>query len=208
MVPSQYTCTSVSPVSLDPKLPSKHFWTSKNFKWPLISVDVQNITLSTNWCVSQIELKRLNFVRKRLTENQIQSLVEKTWKPSHCKCFSYAHSPTYWIHEFISGAASLYHHPWPSFAPVTYFWGNRWLFMCLWKCLDQTRSNFNSYSASHNNWCTATLWNRIMTAQCEGMGEVGSARYEPALLPPCPSIRALCWSNCQRSTQSHQHSKG
>ena len=56
----------------------------------------------------------------------------------------------------------------------------------------------NSYSASHDNWCTATLWNRIMTAQCEGMGEVGSARYEPALLPPCPSIRVLC---CQRSSQ-------
>ena len=37
-----------------------------------------------------------------------------------------------------------------------------------------------------------------MTAQCEGMGEVGSARYELALLPPCPSIRALCYSNCQR----------
>ena len=67
---------------------------------------------------------------------------------------------------------------------------------------------FNSYSASHENWCTATLWNRIMTAQCEGMGEVESARYEPALLPPCPSIRVLCYSNCQRSTQSHQQSKG
>ena len=33
-----------------------------------------------------------------------------------------------------------------------------------------------------------------MTAQCEGMGEVGSARYEPALLPPCQSIRVLCYS--------------
>ena len=71
-----------------------------------------------------------------------------------------------------------------------------------------TFGNFNSYGASHNNWCTATLWNRIMTSQCEGMGEVGPARYEPALLPPCPSIRALCYSNCQRSTQSHQQSKG
>ena len=40
-----------------------------------------------------------------------------------------------------------------------------------------------SYSASHDNWCTATLWNMIITVQCEGMGEVGSARYEPALLP-------------------------
>ena len=56
---------------------------------------------------------------------------------------------------------------------------------------------FNSYSASHDNWCTETLWNRITTAQCEGMGEVGSARYDPALLPPCPSIRVLSYSNCQ-----------
>ena len=52
---------------------------------------------------------------------------------------------------------------------------------------------FNSYSASHDNWCTGTLWNRVITAQCEGMGEVGSARYEPALLPPCSSIRAYCY---------------
>ena len=66
----------------------------------------------------------------------------------------------------------------------------------------------NSYSASRDNWCTGTPWKRIITAQCEGMGEVLSARYEPALLPPCPSIRALCYSNCQRSTQSHQQSKG
>ena len=56
---------------------------------------------------------------------------------------------------------------------------------------------FNSNSASHDNWCTAILWNRTMTAQCEGMGEVGSARYEPALLPPCPSIRVLSYNNCQ-----------
>ena len=34
------------------------------------------------------------------------------------------------------------------------------------------------------------------------MGEVGSARYEPALLPPCPSIKALSYSNYQRSTHS------
>ena len=27
--------------------------------------------------------------------------------------------------------------------------------------------------------------------QWEGMGDVGSARYEPALLPPCPTIRVL-----------------
>ena len=34
-------------------------------------------------------------------------------------------------------------------------------------------------------------------AQWEGMGDVGSARYEPALLPPCPTIRVLSYSDCQ-----------
>ena len=31
-------------------------------------------------------------------------------------------------------------------------------------------------------------------AQWEGMGDVGSARYEPALLPPCHTIRVLSYS--------------
>ena len=44
-----------------------------------------------------------------------------------------------------------------------------------------------------------------MTAQCEGMGEVGSARNEPALLPPCPSIRVLSYSNYQ---EIHSHQPG
>ena len=65
-----------------------------------------------------------------------------------------------------------------------------------------------SLSANHDNWCTVTLLNRIITAQWEGMGDVGSARYEPALLPPCPTVRVLCYSNCQRSTHLHQQFKG
>ena len=32
-------------------------------------------------------------------------------------------------------------------------------------------------------------------AQWEGMGDVGSAKYELALLPPCPTIRVLSYSN-------------
>ena len=32
-------------------------------------------------------------------------------------------------------------------------------------------------------------------AQWEGMGDVGSARYEPALVLPCPTIRVLSYSN-------------
>ena len=30
-----------------------------------------------------------------------------------------------------------------------------------------------------------------INAQWEGMGAVGSTRYEPALLPPCPTVRVL-----------------
>ena len=32
-------------------------------------------------------------------------------------------------------------------------------------------------------------------AQWEGMGDVGAARSEPALLPPCPAVRVLSYSN-------------
>ena len=32
-------------------------------------------------------------------------------------------------------------------------------------------------------------------AQWEGMGDVGSVRYEPALLPSFPTIRVLSYSN-------------
>ena len=34
------------------------------------------------------------------------------------------------------------------------------------------------------------------------MGDVGSARYERTLLPPCPTIRVWSYSNCQRSNHS------
>ena len=45
--------------------------------------------------------------------------------------------------------------------------------------------------------CTLTLKVLVATidAQWEGMGDVESAMYEPALLPPCPTIRVLSYSN-------------
>ena len=45
--------------------------------------------------------------------------------------------------------------------------------------------------------CPLTLKVLVATidAQWEGMRDVGSARYEPALLPPCPTIRVLSYSN-------------
>ena len=42
---------------------------------------------------------------------------------------------------------------------------------------------------------TLTVLVATSDAQWEGMGDVRSARYEPALLPPCPTIRVLSYSN-------------
>ena len=46
-------------------------------------------------------------------------------------------------------------------------------------------------------WSQLTLKVLVATidAQWEGMRDVGSVRYEPALLPPCPTIRVLSYSN-------------
>ena len=49
------------------------------------------------------------------------------------------------------------------------------------------------------HWQTSKLTLKVLVttidAQWKGMGDVGSARYEPALLPPCPTIRVLSYSN-------------
>ena len=42
---------------------------------------------------------------------------------------------------------------------------------------------------------TLTVLVTTIDAQWEGMGDVGSARYELALLLPCPTIRVLSYSN-------------
>ena len=42
---------------------------------------------------------------------------------------------------------------------------------------------------------TLTVLVATIDAQWEGMGDVGSVRYEPALLPSCLTIRVLIYSN-------------
>ena len=42
---------------------------------------------------------------------------------------------------------------------------------------------------------TLTVLVTTIDAQWEGMGDVWSARYKPALLPPCPTISVLSYSN-------------
>ena len=48
---------------------------------------------------------------------------------------------------------------------------------------------------SHRKDLTLKVLVATIDAQWEGMGDVGSARYEPALLPPCPTIKVLSYSN-------------
>ena len=47
----------------------------------------------------------------------------------------------------------------------------------------------------HISYFAAILRVVTIDAQWEGMGDVGSARYEPALLPPCPTISVISYSN-------------
>ena len=44
------------------------------------------------------------------------------------------------------------------------------------------------------NILTLKVLAATIDAQWEGMGDVGSARYEPTLLPPCLTIRVLSYS--------------
>ena len=51
------------------------------------------------------------------------------------------------------------------------------------------------YMQHINTVLTLKVLVSTIDAHWEGMGDVGSARYEPALLPPCPTIRVLNYSN-------------
>ena len=53
----------------------------------------------------------------------------------------------------------------------------------------------NSRQTNYEHALTFTVLVATIDAQWEGMGDVGSARYELALLPPCPTIRVLSYSN-------------
>ena len=47
----------------------------------------------------------------------------------------------------------------------------------------------------HMHILTLKVLVTTIDAQWEGMGDAGSARYKPALLPPYPTIRVLSYSN-------------
>ena len=74
--------------------------------------------------------------------------------------------------------------------------------------INQSFSRWHAYKVRHNTFINDSnmqnLLSEVLTlkvlvatidAQWEGMGDVGSARYELALLPLCRTIRVLSYSN-------------
>ena len=64
--------------------------------------------------------------------------------------------------------------------------------MRLFECL---LVNFDNGKLVGTRPLTLTVLVMTIDAQWEGMGDVGSARYEPAPLPPYPTIRVLSYSS-------------
>ena len=72
---------------------------------------------------------------------------------------------------------------------------NRWLFSQEPSESYSWSSGQHEQSARYHKLLTLTVLVTTIDAQWELMGDVGSARYELALLPPCPTIRVLSYSN-------------
>ena len=70
--------------------------------------------------------------------------------------------------------------------------------MCVMSCLPNLMNITPALSVlpcSNVDKLTLTVLVTTIDKQWEGMGDVGSAKYELALLPPCPTIRVLRYSN-------------
>ena len=70
----------------------------------------------------------------------------------------------------------------------------RYTVLCLLLLLVGISSSIGRYTSSPIKLTLKVLVATI-DAQWEGMVDVGSSMYEPALLPPCPTIRVLSYSN-------------
>ena len=68
------------------------------------------------------------------------------------------------------------------------------LMACLLNC-QGIKQEENYLSRNYTAVLTLKVLVTTIDAKWGGMGDVGSARYEPALLPPCPTIKVLSYSN-------------
>ena len=64
-------------------------------------------------------------------------------------------------------------------------------------CLNKTNLSFtvDHIVSTFTDLVTLKVLVATIDAQWEGVGDAGSAWYEPALLPPCPTIRVVGYSN-------------
>ena len=60
--------------------------------------------------------------------------------------------------------------------------------------LQNPQVTYRKFKARFTLMLTLKVLVVTIDAQWKGMGDVGSARYKPALLPPCPTIRVLSYS--------------
>ena len=124
--------------------------------------------------------------------------------PSHCA--SIVVTSTLRVSHITSGLMKK----WQWMLPLRK-WHIMWTFYYYWICLfsrsliqitpfpfpNKISHNYQQRMVHPTDTVLLTLTVLVATidAQWEGKGDVGSVRYEPALLPPCPTIRVLSYSS-------------
>ena len=141
-----------------------------------ISIITKCISGILNKCISKMSIEYISIIAKvvfvpnapHVTQNKIQALYIRGRVVrsvySRSKCLGF------YPHCFVE------------------VFGKLLILQCL------CPSNSRGYLVECKTNLTLTVLVVTIDAQWEGMGDVGSARYKPALLPPCPTIRVLSYS--------------
>ena len=139
--------------------------------WPDIGGSIWPCATLVNWFCS------MTFCKTPVSAQTVQKQEEET-----CKSLK----ALYWLElDWRDTNCSILPHT------ILLYW------VCLMTFYKAPVYTPNSSNKLPNNTFNLTLTALVTTidAQWEGMGDVGSARYEPALLPPHPTIRILSYSN-------------
>ena len=155
-----------------------HFWTICNDSISILSI----IGYQTfDWCVHFFQIAGVDYVHF-IQKNSL----DRRKRTLHIDAHNESFSSRITINEhcvYTVGLKSLI------FLLSTHFI----LVILLYPC--QSLYEHNCYNVQSFITLTLTVLVATIDAQWEGMGDVGSARYKPALLPPCPTIRVLSYSN-------------
>ena len=94
------------------------------------------------------------------------------------------------LHHIICNIRNMFCSVWESHSCTEGKYDISVVTLCGSKCADQLPKQ----KVISVTFGTLKVLVTTIDAQWEGMGDVGSARYEPTLLPPCPTIRVLSYS--------------